>query len=235
MNVKEIKEFRRSYRETAIPTYYSPWFHVIFNFGSTTLLFVFFMFQVQHFALWQFLVLIPAFLLANLVEYLLHRFPLHRPYPGLYKYTFVVHQEDHHHFYTDDLIVYDEPRDWIILFFHPALVIILAFGVMPFLYVTMKMVLSPDLMYLMMAGAVLYFIVYEVTHYICHLPDEHWVLRIKYFKLMRKHHMIHHNLTMMTTTNFNIVFPFWDWVFRTLTFEYPEGKRASIPDSREID
>ena len=108
------------------------------------------------------MVLIPAFLLANFVEYTLHRFPLHRPYPVLHPFTFVVHQDDHHHFYTDDLIIYDEPKDWIILFFHPALVVILAFGVMPLLYFTMSS-LPADLMYLMLAGAVLYFILYGVS------------------------------------------------------------------------
>ena len=230
MNVEEIQEFRKNYRESSIPSYYSPWFHVIFNFGSTSLLFIYFMFQVETFAFWQIAVLIPAFLLANFVEYMLHRFPLHRPYPGLYKFTFVVHQEDHHHFYTDDLIIYDESKDWIILFFHPALVLILAFGIIPFLYFTMKMLLPPDLMYLMMSGAILYFILYEVTHYVCHLPDEHWVLKIGFFRFMRKHHMIHHNLNLMTTTNFNIVFPFWDWVFGTLKFDYPEEVASSSED-----
>ena len=61
----------------------------------------------------------------------------------------------------------------------------ISFGVMPLLYFTMKLLLPADLMYLMLAGAVLYFILYEVTHYICHLPDGHWVLRMGFFRSMK--------------------------------------------------
>lgn len=215
MSKDEVQQFREEFRRTGIPKSYSPSIHVIFNFGSTALLFLYLLLHVEQFEAWHIFVLIPAFLLANFGEYLIHRFPLHRPYPIIHKATFSIHQEAHHHFFTNEYIVYDEPKDLLIIFFHPILVVILMLVVVPALYLLLPLLFSQDLSYLILAGTCLYFITYEVVHYICHLPEDHVLIKIRLLRFLRMHHLIHHNLKLMTTTNFNIVFPVWDWILGT--------------------
>jgi sterol desaturase/sphingolipid hydroxylase (fatty acid hydroxylase superfamily) len=113
-------------------------------------------------------------------------------------------------------VIYDSPRDFYILFFPPW--VIFGFAVIhgPIAYYLLSMFLSPNIVFLYLGMSTLYFFLYEVLHYISHLPKDHWVLKVPYFSLMWRHHVNHHNPKLMQQYNFNIVFPFFDYVFGTV-------------------
>lgn len=61
----------------------------------------------------------------------------------------------------------------------------------------------------------LYFLLYEMFHFIYHLPLDSPVLRVKLLRWLSDHHTLHHDPIWMSKANFNIVFPLFDWVLGT--------------------
>ena len=66
------------------------------------------------------------------------------------------------------------------------------------------------------AGAISYYLIYELTHLATHLPKSNWIFKIPYFRKARERHMLHHNTRMMHNWNFNVSFPLFDHLFGTL-------------------
>jgi sterol desaturase/sphingolipid hydroxylase (fatty acid hydroxylase superfamily) len=59
------------------------------------------------------------------------------------------------------------------------------------------------------AGAVLGYLLYDLTHYATH----HWPIKGGYFKFLKKHHMLHHFKT--EHARYGVTSPLWDYVFKT--------------------
>lgn len=62
----------------------------------------------------------------------------------------------------------------------------------------------------MMCGLILGYLAYDLTHYATH----HFPMRRGYFKVLKRHHMLHHYKT--PDQRFGVSSPFWDWVYGTL-------------------
>ena len=140
--------------------------------------------------------------------YLIHKYPLHRPYPLLHSQTFAIHTEAHHRFYTDEHVVYEQRDDWFILFFPPLVVLGMIFVYLPIISPCSSFVLPTNAVYLVMIGSVLYFIFYEIFHYISHSPSDHILLKIGVLRFIRQHHVNHHNPKLMYSTILILFFPF---------------------------
>ncbi len=142
--------------------------------------------------LWLALAMVPLGLLTwTLVEYLVHRFVLHKV-PGLQE----MHQA--HHDETQELIGTPTPLSLPILF----LVVL-----WPMTYV-----LGTSLALLWFAGFLIGFIYYTFVHYaVHHLSSGGW----SFMKKLKFQHNVHHHGT--SNQNFGVSTALWDHIFRTYT------------------
>ena len=66
------------------------------------------------------------------------------------------------------------------------------------------------------AATLLYFIVYEWTHYNMHVPRKSFLERYEWFQFLRRHHHLHHRYMQK---NFCVLNPFADWCMGTMATE----------------
>ena len=92
----------------------------VFGFGSLVLLVC--LLQLRDVQALEWLAVPLAFAYANLAEYFGHRFPMHRPFPGLGP-VYKRHAGQHHRFFTDEAMLVESRRDFRALLFPPMLVI----------------------------------------------------------------------------------------------------------------
>jgi hypothetical protein len=213
--MKQVDIFRQQFRVEVIPSWYLGQLHVGFNFSLLMAVIIYLALKVSG-PSWPELLTIPGMLLAgNLAVFLFHRYPLHRNYPLIGKHTYRVHSQWHHQFFTHENGVYDSPRDFYILFFPPPVVMGFTLIFLPVLSFMLKPWVSDNVRYLMVMMGAVYFLLYEIFHYISHLPKHHWSFKIPFLKFIWQHHMDHHNPKLMHKYNFNIVFPLCDYLFGT--------------------
>ena len=163
-----------------------------------------------------------TFLYANLSEYLGHRGPMHHKTRFLSS-VFQRHTLEHHSFFTNEATSFESTKDYKAVLFPPILLIffLLAFAlpVGALLYAF----LTPNVGFLFVLTAVLYFLNYELLHFAYHTAPDSWLGRLSLIRSLRQHHIAHHNKQLMTQYNFNITYPICDYLFGTL---YRRGKDA---------
>jgi hypothetical protein len=212
----EVEKFREEFRNTKIPKWYIPELHIGTNIVIILSVFIYCLYNIKSPSLAE-LLMIPAMLIAgNFFVWAFHKYPLHRPFkvmPMAYK----IHTLSHHYFYTDEAIIYRDKRDFIILFFPVHFVLPVNGIIFPALgyFAREYGFLSSNASYLLIFMAAMYLSLYEVFHFVSHLPKESNILKVPFFKNAWKHHRIHHKIKYMGKYNFNIVFPLFDWVFGT--------------------
>ncbi len=154
-----------------------------------------------------------AFCLANVFEWWIHKYVMHRPVPGLMG-IYRRHTLAHHQFFTDVEPSFDSARDFRIVFFPPyALVAFIAMSVFP--AAALYLIGLPNAAWLLVATNVALYLNYEAFHYCCHVKDDHIVRRIPLVNTIRRHHIAHHAPVVMMTRNFNLTYPIADWLFGT--------------------
>ena len=214
-DVANVIQFRREFRSTSIPKWYNGVAHVIFNFTALIGGFFYFLSNLHDVTAAELIVIPITLLLGNLAVYVIHRFPLHRHYPLISQHTYRIHSKLHHRFFTHQYSVVDELDDLYLLFFPPWTILLFLVIHCPILYFLCSRFLSDNCTYLHLAMSTFYFILYEVFHFVSHLPEGHWILNIRHFSRMREHHTAHHDPKLMHRYNFNIVFPLFDSIFKT--------------------
>jgi sterol desaturase/sphingolipid hydroxylase (fatty acid hydroxylase superfamily) len=208
--------YRAEFRQKIWPTY-SGRAHFTFTNLVLGALVVALLARLRHVQPLEWLAVPLSFLFANLIEYVAHRYPLHRPYP-LGKYIYKAHGIQHHRFFTGDTdanMACDSNRDFFVILFGPVSQSILIGGVgLPAgLLVWGLTTLNVGLLFT--ATAVGYFLLYEWLHLIYHLPSTNLLTRLPGMRALRQHHLRHHELRLMTKFNFNITFPIFDAVLGT--------------------
>lgn len=139
------------------------------------------------------------------VEFLLHRYPMHRPGYPFASGAFNRHAILHHHDRRNDLNI-DQPVYYGVIGSLPIAVPLALFG----FYV-------PAL--IMLVVAVTNCFVWTGMHRAMHDKGGNWVKRLPWYKCWEHHHMLHHE---HPGKNFGTVFgPITDWIFGTL---YRESK-----------
>lgn len=79
------------------------------------------------------------------------------------------------------------------------------------------------------AGCTLYFTGYEYTHYLMHVPRQHFVERFRWFQFLREHHRLHHKYMLR---NMNVFIPLADACLGTLVTA--EGWRSKPAKRRRF-
>lgn len=201
-----------------VPKRYSPVAHLSATVGIGVIALVAGYVAVEAFAAVLALWAAVTFLLANLVEWCAHRELLHkrrRPFHGLYDQ----HVPRHHVFYREDSMAVRSRKEWRFVLMPAVGVLAIALLAVP-LAVTVGLVAGHDAGWavLMVVGS--YASLYEVMHLCYHLPDDHWVKRLpllgRALRWLSLHHAKHHHPKRMRKKNFNVTFPIWDFLLRTM-------------------
>jgi hypothetical protein len=156
------------------------------------------------------------FVVANLLEWTVHRFPMHRPLQPRIMYK--NHAMLHHIAFTDRNMPVTGARE-LGLVMMPWYTMIGLFVVASPVMVLAGVLRGPGLAGVFVLAAVLYFASYETLHALYHLPDETLnrvgLGRLRIFRRMQSHHAHHHVLRRMSAVNFNVTVPLMDWLFGT--------------------
>jgi hypothetical protein len=205
-------EFRQGYRAQIARHYYG-WVHVAMIFAIGAAVIAYALPHVRD-PVWTDWLAIPlVFLLANLIEWALHRYVMHRPVKwamGIYRR----HTLAHHVFFTDDSPTFDTSRDFRIVFFPPyALVGFVLFASAG--AALLAAAWSENAGWLTVVTAAAMYLNYETFHYCCHVKDDRIVRHIPLINTIRRHHIAHHDPALMMERNMNLTYPIADWLFGT--------------------
>ncbi len=213
---KRQSHFRDDFR-TRISPWYNGWLHVlmIYTIGGAMILYA--VRQIAAPVWWEWLTIPAAFLIANIFEWWIHRYVMHRPRKdplrfglGIYKR----HTLAHHQFFTRQEVSGDDQRDFRITFFPPyALMAFMMISAVP-AWVLIELG-ATSAGWLLLATNVAIYLNYELFHYSCHVKNDRIVRHIPFVNTIRRHHIGHHNASIMMEKNFNLTYPIADWLFGT--------------------
>lgn len=162
----------------------------------------------------HYLLLLPAyFLFCNLLEYLLHRYPMHHKIKGfefLYEHVTV-----HHSFFNEDFYYYDQPRDYMAVFL-PLLYFSFITAIFFAGALTIYLIADLDNALFFALVAYSYYLMYEILHFSYHAKSGSFIKKLPFVELSAQLHLLHHRANLMTNYNFNITFPIFDKIFNTL-------------------
>ena len=170
--------------------------------------------QLNGVRAWDWLIVPFAFLVANWVEYRVHKGPMHhrrRPWEILFER----HTRQHHVYFDEGHMSARNAREYYWVFF-PWWAVGLVVVTAALFALPLWLLLSHNLGVLFFAVAIGYYLTYEWLHFSYHLPPKSVIGRLGLVQRLRRLHTAHHDTALMTTQNFNITFPICDWLFGTL-------------------
>ncbi|WP_266217320.1 sterol desaturase family protein [Paraliomyxa miuraensis] len=177
-------------------------------------------------AAWWMWLAVPVFwLVANVVEWLIHYYPMHRPLLPrvLYRNHALVH---HRAFAGADQEIHERCELSVVMM--PWYTLLFVFASASPIAVLAGWIGGPGLAGVFLLSAVAYFLFYEVVHTVHHLPQaslrRSWWGRRRVLASMRANHHLHHQLERMTEVNFNVTFGLADRLLGT--YERPARGRA---------
>jgi hypothetical protein len=175
------------------------------------------------------LLVIPAMLvLANALEWRIHRNALHTRWfvmPALYDR----HTPIHHRVYIHDDMELRDWRELALILIPPWAGVPLFFALLP-VAAALWLALTQNVALLFMATCMFYVVTYELLHMSYHLPRTSFVGRNRVIRALARHHSIHHDPRFMQRWNMNVTVPLWDIVRRTrLTERAVPCESASAP------
>ena len=212
--IVKAREAGRARLQARISARYSPWLHLSATLGIGIVALALGVARVHHATLLEWLTVPLTLLVANGAEWRAHKSLLHhriKPFHELYDR----HTPEHHMvFGYDDMAI----REWREL----KLVLIPAVGVLGIVAMTAPIAWaighfwSPNRGFLMLVASALYVVGYEVSHLSYHLPEHSFIGRLWMVRVLREQHRRHHHPRLMQKWNFNVTWPIFDWVHRTI-------------------
>jgi hypothetical protein len=208
------RSYRQVYRER-IATWYNGWLHVaiIYSIGLGAM-FVYAS-HMNNILWWEWLVVPAVFIVANVFEWWIHRYVMHRPMNNAgARAIYTRHTLMHHQFFTENEMRFADSGDWRVTFFPPyALIVFILISMPPALLA--GWLVSANVGWLMISTTTSIYLIYEFMHFCCHI-DENWFVRhCPFVNTIRRHHTAHHNTSIMMERNMNLTFPVADWLFGT--------------------
>lgn len=211
---ESVAQARADFRSSRIPERYSGRLHLMTVIAFSILVAAASIAMLDDVRGAEWLTIPITFLYCNLAEYLGHRGPMHHKTRFLGG-IFQRHTVEHHAFFTDEAISFDSPRDYRAVLFPPVL---LAFFFGLFAVpagAALYFLLSPNVGFLFVFTAILYYLNYELFHFAYHVDPHSPLGRLPFIRHLRGHHVLHHNKALMTRCNFNITYPICDHLFGT--------------------
>lgn len=156
------------------------------------------------------------FVVANFIEWMIHRHPMHHPQPPRFMYT--NHTLLHHLAFTDGNMPITRPAE-LGLVMMPWYTMLGLFVLASPLMLLAGLLRGPGLAGVFLLAAVAYFLMYETLHALYHLPDAALdrigLGRTAVFRRLQAHHAHHHILGRMAHVNFNVTIPLMDVLLGT--------------------
>jgi hypothetical protein len=215
MSRNSVDAARSAFRERRIGPHYSGPLHLGTTVGVSVLVAMVSAAQLEDVQPLEWLTVPLTFLYANLSEYLGHRGPMHHKTRFLTK-VFERHSIEHHSFFTNEAATFDSSQDYKAVLFPPILLFFFIGGFAIPVGALLYWLISPNVCFLFVLTAVLYFLNYELLHFAYHSDSDSWAGRSPLMARLRQHHIHHHDRQLMTRYNFNITYPIFDWLFGTL-------------------
>ena len=222
-SLEKVSAFRAEYRRTHIGQAYRGWAHFAFTSVTSLAVIAFAASRVHVVRPAEWLILPCGFLVANVAEYFGHKGPMHRLYGGpqprgparLLSLLFERHTREHHHFFTHEAMSYESSRDFKMVLFPPVMLLFFLGLLATPIALALFAIASANVGWLWVAMGMGYFLTYEWLHFAYHLPPDTRVGRLPFVRGLRRHHTMHHDLSLMGRYNFNITFPICDALFGT--------------------
>lgn len=215
MDRQTVKQARAAFHERHASKYYSGPLHLATTVGISLLVATWSAMLLDNVTPLEWATIPLTFLYANLSEYLGHRGPMHhktRFLSGVFKR----HSIEHHSFFTHEAATFDSSQDYKAVLFPPILLsFFLGCFAVPVGAILYNFV-SPNVSFLFVLTVVLYFLNYELLHFVYHMDPQSRAGRLPFISRLRKHHINHHNRSLMTRYNFNITYPICDRIFGTI-------------------
>jgi hypothetical protein len=222
MPASSVQIARNSFRDRRIGPRYSGPRHLATTISISLLVALVSAVQLDDVRPLEWLTIPLTFLYANLAEYLGHRGPMHHKTRFLKK-LFERHSIEHHSFFTDKAPTFDSSKDYKAVLFPPVLLVFFIGAFAMPVGAVLYWLFSPNVCFLFVLTAVVYFLNYELLHFAYHADPASWIGRLPFMSRLRRHHLAHHNRRLMTRYNFNITYPICDWLFGTLYRETPRS------------
>ena len=169
---------------------------------------------------WQWLLVPAALVFANGVEWVIHRGPLHHPWPP--RLTYNRHTLTHHAAFSAQEMAVRSWRELRIVLFPVYALPLLHLLTAP-VTALLGWALGRNAAALFVMSATFYYLTYELLHLAYHLPAGHRVARLGVIQRLRRHHQIHHDPRRMTDGNFNVSIRLFAWILGT---RLADGARA---------
>lgn len=207
----------------SIPNNYNYYFHLIFPSSIVLVLIVlssYFLFSsgVQ----WLTLLAIPITLFCLFgFEWLAHRYILHKPQPGL-KELYQKHEPMHHALYSADRMFLESWHELYLILMPPYAILLVVLLISP-VFILIGLILSWPAAGMMLITSLLFFLLYEWTHLLYHLPYSWKITQLPWFKKLGQLHRYHHDPQNMRKYNFNVTIPIFDIILKT----YRRGSRTN--------
>lgn len=214
MSDAATSDYREHYRQTEIPAWYRGYAHLATTVTLSLLAIVAALAALDAVTPLEWLTVPVMIFVANIVEYWGHRGPMHHPLPGL-RIIHRRHALQHHRFFTDEHMQFDENRDFIAVLFPIVLVVFYLGLIAAPLALVLAWTFSANVAFLAVTVAVAYFLNYELLHFAYHAPRDSRIARLPLVNTLRRLHLNHHRPELMTAYNFNITYPIGDWLFGT--------------------
>ena len=206
----------RFVRAQHLPPTYSPWRHMARTVTIATAIAALALALAWRARPLDWVLMPIFFVVANLLEWTVHRYPMHHPLQPRLMYR--NHAMLHHIAFTDRNMPVTGPRE-LGLVMMPWYTMLGLFVVASPVMVLAAVLRGPGLAGVFLLGAVLYFLFYETLHALYHLPaatlDRTVLGRSATFRKMQAHHAHHHVLRRMAAVNFNVTVPLMDWLLGT--------------------
>lgn len=165
----------------------------------------------------QWLAIVPTFLIANFVEYAIHRWPMHhniKPIAFMLKLHMV-----HHNYFDENEYYVAKIEDYEMVVFPPFVLNLLTLVVTLPLAGMAYLIAGKNVALIFIATVMAYYLLMQVLHVFAHIPKGHWIHRIPGVNYIRNHHHIHHDHSAMAHANFNFIIPISDWLLGTSQIE----------------
>ena len=208
------RDYRQIYRER-IASWYNGYLHIaiIYVIGCSALFIYASHIKAVHW--WEWLIVPVVWVACNFFEWWIHAKVMHRPRKDRgSRAIYTRHTLMHHQFFTDTEIRFAGQHDWRVTVFPPyAMVVFILMSILPAFII--GLLFTANMGWLVMCTTTSIYLLYEFMHFCCHIDENRFVRYCPFVNTIRRHHIAHHNQSLMMRRNMNLTFPIADWFFGT--------------------
>ena len=203
--------------------FYNPWAHLAVTSLCGLTVMGIGVGVIEDLKWWQLAFGVVLFVLSNAAEWRLHRDLLHKR-QWFAPFVYDRHTPEHHViFQTDDMAI-TRTREFKLVLLPAFGIVAFAAGLLPtmaLIYFGVPWALFPPVDQHNLAGVfgivtMGYIVSYEWLHLSYHLPADSFIGSLGPIRVLRRHHALHHDPTLMPKWNFNVSLPLWDLVRGTI-------------------